>query len=221
MAPAPLKFIALNCTLKRAGEKSSTDALLKQVSDAFAGHDCTGHIVRVADLNIKPGVKSNEGRGDAWPKLRARILAADILVIGTPIWLGQPSSIAKRVCERMDAFLDETDDNDRMPSYGKVAVVTVVGNEDGAHHVSAELYQALNDCGFAIPPNAVTYWVGEAMGEKDLEKELKLLEKQMLDAARNLEFEKAAELRDRLYKLKEAMFGVQLPVDGGSSVRRG
>jgi len=167
MAPAPLKFIALNCTLKRAGEKSSTDALLKQVSDAFAGHDCTGRIVRVADLNIKPGVKSNEGRGDAWPKLRARILAADILVIGTPIWLGQPSSIAKRVCERMDAFLDETDDNDRMPSYGKVAAVAVVGNEDGAHHVSAELYQALNDCGFAIPPNAVTYWVGEAMGDKD------------------------------------------------------
>jgi hypothetical protein len=75
MAPAPLKFIALNCTLKRAGEKSSTDALLKQVSDAFAGHDCTGHIVRVADLNIKPGMKSSEGRGDAWPKLRARILA--------------------------------------------------------------------------------------------------------------------------------------------------
>jgi multimeric flavodoxin WrbA len=141
--------------------------LLRQVSDAFAAHGCKGDIVRVVDLNIKPGVKSNEGRGDAWPKLRAWILAADILVVGTPIWLGQPSSVAKRVCERMDAFLDETDDKGRMPSYGKVAVVVVVGNEDGAHHVSAELYQALNDCGFAIPPNAVTYWVGEAMGDKD------------------------------------------------------
>jgi multimeric flavodoxin WrbA len=166
MAPAPLKYIALNCTLKGAGKKSSTDVLLKQVADAFAGHDCTGDFVRVVDLNIKPGVKSDEGKGDAWPKLRARILAADILVLGTPIWLGQPSSVAKRVCERMDAFFDETDDNGRMPSYGKVAAVAVVG-EDGAHHVSAELYQALNDCGFAIPPNAVTYWVGEAMGDKD------------------------------------------------------
>jgi multimeric flavodoxin WrbA len=167
MPPVPLKFIALNCSLKRRGEKSSTEVLLRQVSDAFAAHGCKGDIVRVVDLNIKPGVKSNEGRGDAWPKLRAWILAADILVIGTPIWLGQPSSVAKRVCERMDAFFDETDDKGRMPSYGKVAAVAVVGNEDGAHHVSAELYQALNDCGFAIPPNAVTYWVGEAMGDKD------------------------------------------------------
>jgi multimeric flavodoxin WrbA len=167
MPPVPLKFIALNCSLKRRGEKSSTEVLLRQVSDAFAAHGCKGDIVRVVDLNIKPGVKSNEGRGDAWPKLRAWILAADILVVGTPIWLGQPSSVAKRVCERMDAFFDETDDKGRMPSYGKVAAVAVVGNEDGAHHVSAELYQALNDCGFAIPPNAVTYWVGEAMGDKD------------------------------------------------------
>jgi multimeric flavodoxin WrbA len=167
MAPASLKFVALNCSLKGAGKTSSTDALLKQLADAFADHDCTGDIVRVVDLNIKPGVKSDEGKGDDWPKLRARILAADILVLGTPIWLGQPSSVAKRVCERMDAFLDETDDKDRMPSYGKVAAVAVVGNEDGAHHVSAEIFQALNDCGFMIAPNAVTYWVGEAMGDTD------------------------------------------------------
>ena len=126
-----------------------------------------GHIVRVVDLNILPGVKTNEGRRDQWPKLRQRILDADILIVGTPIWLGQPSSVAKRVCERMDAFLDETDEKERMPSYGKVAVVAVVGNEDGAHHVSAELYQALNDCGFTVPANAVSYWVGEAMGDKN------------------------------------------------------
>jgi multimeric flavodoxin WrbA len=100
-------------------------------------------------------------------------MGADILVFGTPIWLGQPSSVAKRVTERMDAFLSETDDGGRMPSFGKVAVVAVVGNEDGAHHVSAELYQALSDVGFTIPANATTYWVGEAMGGtdyKDLEK---------------------------------------------------
>ena len=64
----------------------------------------------------------------------------------------------------MDAFLEETDDQGRMVSYGKVAAVAVVGNEDGAHHVSAELFQALNDVGFTIPANAVAYWVGEAMG---------------------------------------------------------
>src|SRR3979409_442176 len=167
MAPAPLKFIALNCTLKRAGEKSSTEVLLKQVSDAFADHACTGHIVRVADLNIKPGVKSNEGRGDAWPKLRARILDADILVVGTPIWLGQPSSVAKRVLERMDAFLDEKDGRGRLPPFGNIAVVAVVGIEDGGHHCQAELSQALNDLGFTIPAAGSTYWVGEAMGSTD------------------------------------------------------
>jgi len=67
----------------------------------------------------------------------------------------------------MDAFLDETDDVGRMVSYGRVACVAVVGNEDGAHHVTAELYQAVADVGFTIPANAVSYWVGKAMGEID------------------------------------------------------
>jgi len=80
---------------------------------------------------------------------------------------GQPSSVAKRVLERMDAFLDETHERGRMPSYGKVALAVVVGNEDGAHHTAAELFQALAEVGFTIPPGGVTYWVGEAMGEKE------------------------------------------------------
>ena len=78
--------------------------------------------------------------------------------------MGQLDSVLKRALERMDAFLEETDDQGRMVSYGKVAAIAVVGNEDGAHHVSAEMYQALNDVGFTIPANAVAYWVGEAMG---------------------------------------------------------
>lgn len=86
--------------------------------------------------------------------------------------MGQPSSVCKRVLERMDAFLDETDAEGRMPSYSKVAVVAVVGNEDGAHHVSAELFQALNDVGWTIPAIGCCYWVGEAMGDKDF-KDLK------------------------------------------------
>jgi multimeric flavodoxin WrbA len=162
-----LRAIALNCTLKTADKPSSTDTLLSQVLEALAAHDVEGEIVRVADLNIKPGVTSDEGDGDEWPALRRRILDSDILIIGTPIWLGQPSSVSKRVLERLDAFLEETDDAGRMPSYGRVAAVAVVGNEDGAHHVSAEIYQALNDVGFTVPANAVTYWVGEAMGSTD------------------------------------------------------
>ena len=140
-----MRAIALNCTLKASDKVSSTERLLLQVLEAMARYEVTAELVRVADLDIKPGVTSDEGPGDAWPDLRRRILAADILIVGTPIWLGQPSSVCKRVLERMDAFLSETDEAGRMVSFGKVAAVAVVGNEDGAHHVCAELYQALND----------------------------------------------------------------------------
>lgn len=160
-----LKVIALNCTLKQRGESSSTDRLLKQVLEALARHDIEGEILWVSKFDIKPGVSADEGNGDEWPQLRQRILEADILVLGTPIWLGQPSSVAKRVLERMDAFFGEPDDQKRLPPFGKVAAVAVVGNEDGAHHVCAELYQALNDLGFTIPASAGTYWVGEAMAK--------------------------------------------------------
>jgi multimeric flavodoxin WrbA len=178
MHPMPdnsLKILAFNCSLKSARDKdsSSTDALLKQMLDAFAEEGATGEIVRAVDHDIKPGVSSDEGDGDAWPALRKRVVDADILVIGTPIWLGQPSSVAKRVLERMDAFLGETDDRGRMPSYGKVAIAAVVGNEDGAHHCAAEITAALTEVGFTIPSGGATYWVGEAMGGtvyKDLSK---------------------------------------------------
>jgi multimeric flavodoxin WrbA len=169
MAARKLKVLAFNCSLKSANEreKSSTDALLKQFLEALEEHGATGEIVRAVDHNIKPGVKSDQGDGDDWPALRKRVLDADILIIATPIWLGQPSSVAKRVLERMDAFLEETDSQGRMPSYGKVACAVIVGNEDGAHHTSAEICQALFEVGFTIPPGGATYWVGEAMTGKE------------------------------------------------------
>lgn len=169
-----LSAIPINCTLKRKGrEASSTDRMIGVLGEHFARAGVkVSKTLRMTDYNVLPGVTSNEGRGDDWPKLRERILAHDILIFGTPVWMGQLSSVGKRVCERMDAFLDETDEAGRMPSYGKVAVVAVVGNEDGAHAISAQLYQALADVGWTIPPSACCYWVGEAMGEvdfKDLE----------------------------------------------------
>lgn len=163
-----LKAIALNATLKASsGEPSSTDRLLELIAAAMSEFGVETELIRLADHDIRPGVTSDEGPGDAWPPIRQKILAADILVVGTPIWMGQPSSVCKRALERMDAFLSETDEEGRMLPYGKVAAVAVVGNEDGAHHVSAELYQALNDVGFTIASNAVAYWVGEAMGSTD------------------------------------------------------
>lgn len=164
--PDALTAFALNCSLKTtaAAEKSSTDRLIADMLATLAPHGVTGEVVRAADFDIRPGVTSDEGEGDAWPDLRRRLLAADILILGTPVWLGQPSSIAKRVLERMDAFLSETDGHGRMPPAGKVAVVAIVGNEDGAHACHAAIFQALNDVGFTIPANAGAYWVGEAMG---------------------------------------------------------
>lgn len=164
-----LRALAFNASLKsgRSAEPSSTQRMLDLIFEEMAGHGVAGETVRLADHDIKPGVTSDEGPGDAWPALRQKVLDADILIVGTPIWLGQQSSLSKRVLERMDAFLTETDDGGRMVSYGRVAAVAVVGNEDGAHQVSAELYQGLNDVGFSLAPNAVSYWVGEAMGSVD------------------------------------------------------
>lgn len=165
----PATAVPINCTLKRSGgEASSTDAMIAVLKAAF---EKTGvkvsDTIRMADYNILPGVTSDEGEGDDWPELRQTILAHDILIFGGPIWLGQIGSIAKRVLERMDAFLDETDDKGHMPSFGKLAVAAIVGNEDGAHNSTAQLFQALNDLGWTIPAAGACYWVGEAMGSTD------------------------------------------------------
>jgi len=117
-------------------------------------------MIRLADHQIEPGVVSEAVTdGDEWPAIRKRILAAEILVVATPTWLGQPSSVSKRALERMDAFLSETHDDDETPiAYNRVAGVVVVGNEDGAHHCISEISGALIDIGYTIPAQAWTYW---------------------------------------------------------------
>ena len=118
-----LTAIALNCSLKRSdGEDSSTDQMIGLLVSELKKRGVEfRETIRIADHDVKPGVTSDEGEGDAWPELRSRILDADILIFGTPIWLGQMSSLAKRVVERMDAFLSETDEQGRMPSFSRVA----------------------------------------------------------------------------------------------------
>lgn len=112
-----LTAFAINCSLRGSsdGAPSSSERLIGDLFDALGPYDVTGTSLRAADHDILPGVGSGqEGKGDEWPKIRARFLKADIFVLATPIWLGQPSSIAKRVLERMDAFLYETDGHGRM-----------------------------------------------------------------------------------------------------------
>ena len=160
-----MKALALVCTLTPSPAESSSALIAQQVLDALAAHGVDGDLVRVVDHDVKPGVQKDMGTGDAWPAIREQLLTADILVVATPTWMGQHSSVAQRVLERLDAELSETDEQGRLLTYGKVALAAVVGNEDGAHHISAVLFQCLNDIGFSLPAQAVTYWNDEAMGE--------------------------------------------------------
>jgi len=159
--------LVLVCTLKPSPAESSSDLLAHQVLDALREEGAEGEVLRVADHGVRFGVSTDEGDGDGWPEIRTKMLDADVLVLATPIWMGQPSSVCKMVLERLDAELSESDDEGRLLTYGKVAMVAVVGNEDGAHHVVAECLQALNDTGFSVAPNSGTYWVGRAMQTTD------------------------------------------------------
>jgi len=162
-----LRALGLNCTLKPSPAPSSTGHLLGQVMAALAGHGVTGETLRLVDADIRPGVSTDEGDGDEWPQVRERIMAADILVLATPTWVGHMSSVAARALERLDAELSETDDEGRPSLSGKVAATVVVGNEDGAHKITADLYQALVDLGFSVASQGGVYWNGEAMHTVD------------------------------------------------------
>jgi multimeric flavodoxin WrbA len=162
-----LSALLINCTLKPSPAESSTDVLGGQVLDALAEHGVSGDSIRAVDHDIRPGVQTDMGDGDQWPSLREQVLAADILVFATPTWMGQHSSVAQRVLERLDAELSETDEQGRPILFDKVALAVVVGNEDGAHHIAAIVFQSLNDVGFTIPAQGSIYWNGEAMGSTD------------------------------------------------------
>jgi multimeric flavodoxin WrbA len=162
-----MQAFAINCTLKPSPAKSSTDLLLDQIADELRSHHIELDRARLADHDVRPGVTADEGEGDGWPELRDRLLAAELFVFATPIWMGHPASYAQVAMERLDAFLGETDDRHQMRTVDRVAMVAVVGNEDGAHHVGAEVFQGLNDVGFSLAANAMTYWVGEAMHKTD------------------------------------------------------
>ena len=164
----PLSALALVCSLKASPAPSSSDLMARQILEELAKHGVrTADVVRVVDHDVKPGVEVDMGDGDAWPAIREQMMAADILVVATPTWVGHMSSVAQRVLERLDGELSETDDSGRPLVAGKVAVTAVVGNEDGAHKITADLFQGLNDIGFTIPSQGGTYWNDEAMGGRD------------------------------------------------------
>lgn len=162
-----LSAVALVCTLTPSPKPSSSELMARHVLDQLEQHGVRTSSVRVVDHDVRPGVQVDMGEGDEWPALRQKVLDADILVLATPIWMGHPCSIAQRVLERLDADLAETDEQGRPIMYDRIAIVAVVGNEDGAHKTIADMTQGLSDIGFTVPAQAGTYWVGEAMQAVD------------------------------------------------------
>lgn len=157
-----LKAVILNCTLKKSPEVSNTEALIDIVRGHLDTLDCGSEVIRPVDYNIPFGVSSYEGEGDEWPLILDKLLAADIVIIGMSIWFGVRNSVSQMVIERLDGTYDSTNDVGQYPMYNKVAGVVVTGNEDGAHACAETTLFNMSHLGFAVPPNADTYWVGDA-----------------------------------------------------------
>src|SRR3954471_17134113 len=158
----PLKTVLLNCTLKPSPEPSNTQALMDIVIGHLESLDVECETVRVVDHRIPFGVDSDLGDGDEWPMILDKILAADILIMGMSIWFGVRCSVAQMVIERLDGTYNTTNAVGQYPMYNKVAGVVVTGNEDGAHASAETTLFNLTHLGFTVPPNADTYWLGDA-----------------------------------------------------------
>ncbi|MFE7062665.1 flavodoxin family protein [Sutcliffiella sp. NPDC057660] len=157
-----LKALLLNGSLKTREETSNTESLMYEVITHFEKENVQSETIRLADYNIKFGISEDEGEGDEWPFILEKIKTADILVIGTPLWIGEKSSITTLAMERIYGGSSLTNEKGQSIYYNKVAGVVVTGNEDGAKHAASSVLYGLTHCGFTIPPNVDTYWVGEA-----------------------------------------------------------
>ncbi|WP_255951808.1 flavodoxin family protein [Streptomyces odontomachi] len=152
-----MRALVINCTLKPSPQACATEALTDTVITALQGHGVDVGVVRAVDLSLEPGVGTDRGDGGDWPAVHAGLTAARILVIASPIWLGRPSSVARRVLERMDAMRGESDGEGRPVAFNRVAGVLVTGHESAAHHVVSEISGALGDIGYTIPGQAWAY----------------------------------------------------------------
>lgn len=161
-----LSAIFLNCTLKPTGEPSHTEALMDVSKAIMAANGVRTRLLRPVDFELPPGVypdMTEHGfERDDWPQLCGETLSADILVIGTPIWLGEESSICRRVIERLYGESGKLNDRGQYVYYGRTGGCLVTGNEDGVKHCAMTVLYALQHLGYVIPPQADAGWIGEA-----------------------------------------------------------
>ena len=166
MAFNDLRALFLNCTLKRSPEPSHTDLLLHRSTTLMREQGVQVDTVRVVDLDVAAGVQPDMTEHgwavDAWPPVQEQVMAADILVIATPIWLGDKSSVCARVIERLYGYSSKLNDAGQYAYYGRVGGCLVTGNEDGIKHVAMNVLYSLQHLGYVIPPQADAGWIGEA-----------------------------------------------------------
>lgn len=165
-----LRAAFVNCTLKQSPDLSHTAGLMDVSAAIMRTHGVAVDEIRAVDHDIAPGVYPDmtqppvgtPAARDDWPALWPRIEAAHILVVGTPIWLGEKASVCSRVIERLYAMSGILNEAGQYHYYGKVAGVVVTGNEDGVKHVAMGVLYALQHLGYTIPPQADSGWIGEA-----------------------------------------------------------
>jgi multimeric flavodoxin WrbA len=161
-----LSAFYINITLKKSPEQSHTQGLLDISTEIMRRQGVKVDMIRAADFDIAPGVwpdmTEHGSDSDEWPSISERVMAADILVIGTPIWLGEKSSICTRVIERLYGNSSQLNEAGQYVYYGRVGGCLVTGNEDGIKHCSMNILYSLQHLGFVIPPQADAGWIGEA-----------------------------------------------------------
>jgi multimeric flavodoxin WrbA len=160
-----LRALFLNCTLKRSPEQSHTDGLIAISQAILEKNGVVVEVLRPVDYDLAFGVYPDmRDRGwerDDWPAIYEKVKAANILIIGTPIWLGEKSSICSQVIERLYSTSGDLNEQGQYAYYGRVGGCLVTGNEDGVKHCSMSVLYALQHLGYVIPPQADAGWIGE------------------------------------------------------------
>ncbi len=161
-----LRAMYVNCTLKRSPELSHTQGLVDASAQLMSRHGVEVEVLRAVDFDIATGVyldmTEHGWPSDDWPGIHERVMASDILVIAGPIWLGDNSSITKKIIERLYAGSGELNAAGQYAYYGRVAGCLITGNEDGIKHCAQNILYSLQHIGYTIPPQADAGWIGEA-----------------------------------------------------------
>lgn len=160
-----LKAIFINCTLKKSPQKSHTAGLMQVSIDIMKKEGVSVEEIRFIDQDVATGIypdmTEHGWETDEWPELFKRIMDADITVIGTPIWLGQQSSMTQKLIERLYAMSGKTNDKGQYIFYGKVGGCIITGNEDGVKHCAMGILYSMQHVGYSVPPQADSGWIGE------------------------------------------------------------